>query len=240
MYRILLIDDQKDVHMMLDEAFFGEVVLNSAFSLSEAHALLSGNKYDLVLLDIGLPDGDGLDFYASLKNRNILRDTPVVFLTGNRNHSAMSIGFSLGADDYIRKPFDPVEVKLRCLARIKKTSEKVDQEKQIFIGDFRIEKSSQQIFKKAHGKEQPLELTPTGFKLLRFLLTNHGKIFSRNQIIDEIWGVGRFIAERTVDTHVALIRKQLVGTDVIITSVHGQGYQLILQGSGSQSERKRA
>ena len=228
MSKILLVDDAKDVHLILNEVFDSEYSLTSAFSLNQASQLLDSEVFDLILLDIILPDGDGLDFCATLQSKSTLREIPVIFLTGKNDFAAKSIGFSLGAEDFIVKPFDASEVKLRCVAKIRKYQSKGNREAVHQIGDLRFEIRSQRIYLRQELNEKKLELTPTGFKLLLYLAQNEGQVFTRDQLINSVWGHGTYIVDRTVDTHVGALRKQLAGSRVSVQSVHGQGYRLVV------------
>ena len=120
MQKILLIDDAKDTHLILREVFDGDVVITSAYDLNQAVQWFEKNTFNLVLLDIMLPDGDGLEFFARIKNKINVKDIPFILLTGKTDFATKSTGFSLGAEDYIVKPFDPLEVRLRCMAKMKK------------------------------------------------------------------------------------------------------------------------
>jgi two-component system, OmpR family, phosphate regulon response regulator PhoB len=228
MSKILLVDDAKDIHMILNAVFDEDQIIVSAFDLKHATQLLEKEVFDLILLDIVLPDGDGLEFCAKLRAQSSTKDIPVIFLSGKSDLSAKSIGFSLGAEDYIVKPFEPLEVKLRCTAKLKKYEVKKYKETQFKIGDLRFEIPSQRVFLKNDLTEELLNLTPTGFKLLLYLARNESQVLSREQIINAVWGAGTFIVDRTVDTHVGSIRKRLTTANLSIQSVHGQGYKLHL------------
>jgi len=236
MKKILLIDDAKEIHVLLNAVFQQESVLVSAYDLKQAHRLLEHEKFNLILLDILLPDGDGLDFFAKIRSYNLAKDTPIILLTGKNELSTKSIGFALGAEDYIVKPFDPLEVKLRCTSKIAKFETKISQDAIFQAADLRFEIPSQRAF--LSGKQ--LNLTPTGFKLLLYLSKNEGAVLSRNQLIDNVWGVGTYIVDRTVDTHVGAVRKQLKSSNVSIVSVHGLGYKLVLETAGTDSQKNKA
>ncbi len=226
MGKILLIDDSKDTHLILQQVFDNDHVLKSAYNLHQAKVIMEHENFDLILLDIGLPDGDGLEFCADLRTRKSTQETPIIFLTGKDEISAKSIGFSLGAEDYIVKPFNVAEVKLRCVSKLRKYLERDRREAVQTIGDLRFEVPSQRAFLRKDGGEKRLDLTPTGFKLLFYFCQNESQIFTRDQLISAIWGQGTFIVERTVDTHIGAIRKQLVGSSTTIQAVHGYGYRL--------------
>lgn len=228
MEKILLIDDSKDTHLVLNTVFSDDYILMSAFDLKQASQFLAKDVFDLILLDITLPDGDGMDFFAKLRSQGLIKETPVIFLTGKNDLATKTIGFSLGAEDYIVKPFDVLEVKLRCVVRIKKNHVKRAKEAQQKMGELRFDIPSQRAFLAMELTEKLLELTPTGFKLLLYLAQNESQVFSREQLINAVWGSGTFIVDRTVDSHVVLLRKQLNGSSISIRSVHGHGYKLTM------------
>jgi two-component system phosphate regulon response regulator PhoB len=226
MNKILVIDDAKDCHLLLRKAFDADCVLTSVFNLENADKALLQNEFDLILLDIVLPDGDGLEFCARIRTSTKSRDVPIIFLTGKSDLAAKSIGFSLGAEDYIIKPFDPLEVKIRCFAKITKKIVKNDRDSLHRIGDLRFEIPSQRVFIRQESGERQLALTPTGFKLLLFLSQNESHVFTRDQLISSVWGQGTFIVDRVVDTHIGAIRKELIGSEISIQAVRGHGYKL--------------
>ena len=234
MGKILLVDDSKDTHLILQQAFDHDHTLKSAYDLRQAIAILEQENFDLILLDIMLPDGDGLEFCAKLRTKQPTQETPIIFLSGKNEISAKSIGFSLGAEDYIVKPFDVDELKLRCVSKLRKHLERDRRDAVHTMGDLRFEVPSQRVFLKLEAGEKKLDLTPTGFKLLFHFCQNESQIFTRDQLISAIWGHGTFIVERTVDTHIGAIRKQLVSSSTTIQAVHGYGYRLTIE-----SERKK-
>jgi two-component system response regulator ResD len=239
MGKILLVDDAKETHLVLQEIFDQEHTMKSAYDLAQATMLLDQEPFDLVLLDIMLPDGDGLEFCAKLRAKKSTKDLPVIFLTGKTDLAAKSIGFSLGAEDYIVKPFDAEEVKLRALSKIRKFTEKAARDTNQVIGDLRFEIPSQRVFLRQETGEKRLDFTPTGFKLLLHFCQNETLVFTRDQIITAVWGQGTFIAERTVDTHIGTVRKQLGDSRVSIQSVHGYGYKLSIAPVNANSDSKK-
>lgn len=238
MGKILLVDDAKETHLVLRETFDHDHALTSAFDLSQALQFLEKEPFDLILLDIVLPDGDGLEFCAKLRARKQTKEIPVIFLTGKTDIAAKSIGFSLGAEDYIVKPFDPEEVKLRSVAKLRKFQDKNSREAVQVVGDLRFEIPSQRVFLRQDKGEKRLDLTPTGFKLLLYFSQNESQVFTRDQLISAVWGQGTFIAERTVDTHIGTVRKQLVGSRIHIQSIHGCGYKLSIEVSANASRNR--
>lgn len=240
MGKILLVDDAQETHLILQETFDQNHNLKSVYNLAQATQSLEKDTFDLILLDIMLPDGDGLEYCAKLRANKKTKDIPIVFLTGKTDLAAKSIGFSLGAEDYIVKPFDPQEVKLRVEAKLRKFQEKSAKDTVHAIGDLRFEIPSQRVFLRDDKGEKRLDLTPTGFKLLLYFCQNESLVFTRDQIISAVWGQGTYIAERTVDTHIGTVRKQIVGSRVNIQSVHGHGYKLTVESSADSKNKSVA
>ena len=240
MQKILLIDDSKDTHLILREVFEGEVIITSAYDLSHAVQWFEKNTYDLVLLDIMLPDGDGLEFFARIKNKNNIKDIPFIMLTGKSDFATKSTGFSLGVEDYIVKPFDPLELRVRCLAKMKKYGIKKEAITQLTVGPLKFDIARQRVSLTTDNEEKQLQLTPTGFKILHYLSMHQDQVFSRDQIINVVWGLGTHIVDRTVDTHIGTIRKQLCDPVVTIQSVHGEGYKIVINPTAQRSKKSAA
>ncbi len=226
MGKILIVDDAKDVHILLKHVFEPEYTITSAYTIFEASNYLDAEKFDLLLLDVKLPDGSGFNFCAGLQQNSQFKKMPVVFITGMSELSDKSMGFLLGAEDYITKPFNSKEVKLRCESKIRKMKSMQTKEDVLKLGDLRIEIPTQRVFRHNGEKEDLLSLTPTGFKLLYYLVSNVGQVFTRDQLISSVWGHGISIVDRTVDTHIGALRKQLEDSSVCIEAVHGVGYRL--------------
>ncbi len=226
MAKILLVDDIENIHLTVKAVFGHEHTVVSAYDLAQAADQIERSNFDLILLDVMLPDGSGFEFCALLQQNPTAKNIPVFFLTGKSDLSAKTIGFSLGAEDYIVKPFDVAELKLRCEARLRKEKTR-RQDDQCKIGDLRLEISSHRVHLKTKESERRLQLTPTGFKLLLCFAQNEGRVFTRDQLINSVWGHGTFIAERTVDTHIATLRKQIIDSEVAIEVVHGTGYRIV-------------
>lgn len=226
MSKILVVDDAKMIHFLLRGVFEVDHVLISAFTLQEATELLRKEKFDLIILDVKLPDGDGFNFCASLQFFPNAKSVPVIFLTGQSDISDKSIGFSIGAEDYIVKPFNPAEVKLRCEVRLRKLQNSKDRETSLRFGDLRVDTTTQKVFLCSENGEEALNFTPIDFKLLYYLASHPDQVFSRQQLISAIWGEGTHIVDRTIDTHVGTIRAQLKRSNQKIQSVHGIGYRM--------------
>ncbi|MEC4088155.1 response regulator [Pseudoalteromonas rubra] len=182
-------------------------------------AFLQHNQVDLVLLDLMLPGEDGLSICRQVRQ---FSDIPMIMITAKKDEIDRLLGLELGADDYICKPFSPREVMARVKAVLRRFAPK--QQDELKVGDFII--SPAQFT--ASYRAQPLELTPSEFKLLTLLLSHPQQVFSRAQLIEQLYPNSDDIVDRNIDTHVKNIRKKLstIAPDQTpITSVYGVGYK---------------
>ena len=171
----------------------------------------------LVVLDVGLPDVDGLEVCRRLRQNSTL---PVIFLTARDSEVDRVLGLELGADDYVTKPFSPAELVARVKAVLRRT-EGVSAAEVIQVGDAAIDLGRREV----RVREVPVAFTTKEFELLHFLAERPGLALSRQQILDGVWGYDWFGDTRTVDVHLAQVRKKLDGA-VRIATVRGVGYRL--------------
>jgi DNA-binding response OmpR family regulator len=177
-------------------------------------------------LDVSLPDGNGLEFLPEIKKTAELMDVPVFILTVDGNVLSKVAAFGIGADDYICKPFNALELRSRVEARLKRNE--MQGQKRRLIGDLVLDQSRMQVWRQS-APEQKIELTPNEFKLLFLLSRRPEVIYSRQQILDEVWGPSAHITDRTVDAHVSHLRKKIEFSRIQIETVAGVGYKLILK-----------
>ena len=194
-----------------------------AKSAEEAIRLLSDILPDLVLLDWMLPGQSGMALARRLRGDARTREMPLIFLTARADEADKLAGLESGADDYITKPFSTKELvaRIRAVLRRRKPQH----------GDDPVEISGLRLDPAAHrvtGNGQPLALGPTEFRLLHYLLTHPNRVYSRAQLLDEVWGDHVFIEERTVDVHIRRLRQALApsGHDALVETVRGSGYAL--------------
>lgn len=224
MDRILCVEDAPDVLMIL-EATLGKPRLTVATTLKDAYTLLQDQKFSLVLLDIELPDGNGLEIMASLNDR--LADTPVILLTAKKDFASKASAFSLGADDFVVKPFDPRELKLRVESKLKKIASAAEDRDSFRVGPLVCRLQEQRLF--IDGNRRPVDLTSLEVRILHLLSRAPNKIFSRSEILDRVWGDSISVTERAVDVHVSNLRKKLAGSGVGVEAVIGTGYRIIVE-----------
>jgi DNA-binding response OmpR family regulator len=221
MKKILLIEDDSDLFSLLKYNLEKEgFAVNGQQTGKGAIELSRQVKPDLILLDIMLPDSDGLDICKGIRKDPDLASTPVIFLTARASETDRIVGLELGANDYVVKPFFVREL----IARIKlQFRNQTAPARVLESGGLELDTTSRQL--RLHGS--PIGLTATEFRLLEFLMTRPGVVFSREQLLNSVWGQDRAITDRAVDVYVLRLR-QKIETDpaapVLIHSVRGFGY----------------
>ncbi|GAB6446816.1 response regulator transcription factor [Bacillus luti] len=217
-YRVLVVDDESDmrqlVGMYLDN--FG-YEWGEAENGKEALTKLESNHYDFVVLDIMMPEMDGLSVCKEIRKTS---DVPIIFLTAKGEEWNRVNGLRMGADDYIVKPFSPGELIARMEAVLRRYT-KQEQQEEIEFGPILINEKSRRI--EANG--EPISLTVKEFDLLYFLCQHTGQVFSREQLLEKVWGYDYAGSTRTVDTHVKTMRLKLGESGNYIQTVWGVGYK---------------
>ena len=219
---ILVIEDEPDIRKNLDYNLGREgFKASSVGSLDEANEKLKSKKFDLILLDLMLPDGSGLDLCKKIKSNSETEATPIIILTAKDDEVDKVVGFELGADDYVTKPFSVRELILRVKAILKrsdtKTKEVVEVERQ--FGDLKIDVDSHEV----HVDSQLIELTALEFRLLKELVDKRGRVQSRDQLLSEVWGYNAEVTTRTVDTHIKRLREKLGSMGKYVQTIRGVG-----------------
>jgi DNA-binding response OmpR family regulator len=224
--RILVVDDAEDHQQVVRKVLDRLCRVVPAFTLAEAERELAKNPFDLILLDVTLPDGDGFSFFAKLRTQEHTSGIPVIFVTSKTDTPNEAMGFSLGAEDYVVKPVDPARLRARIEARLRMIQSRQERELQLCKGDIKLSVSLQRAAIIQEGREVPISLTPVEFKLLFHLLRYDDKIFTREQLLTAIWDDASEVFERTVDMHVSKLRKKIAPSFYEIKAVHGMGYRL--------------
>lgn len=227
MYRILCVEDSEDTILLLEHALKGHQVV-FARTVREALNYVEKDMFDLFLIDIELPDGTGLEFVARLPVN--LKDLPILFLSGRQDFSAKVSAFSLGADDFVPKPFHAEELKLRIDARLRKKAARAGQGGTFTIGDLVCSPQEQRIAR--NGDNKSIELTSLEFRIFRLLTTTPNRIYQREEILNKVWSGCVAVTDRTVDVHVSNLRKKLTGSKVKIETVIGMGYRVVISNDG--------
>ncbi len=193
-----------------------------AQSVEQAQRLIKEAIPDLILLDWMLPGVSGIDFARRLKSEGYTKDIPIIMLTARGEEQDKIRGLETGADDYVSKPFSPRELMARIKAVLRRRAPQMTDEP-VEAGGLRLDPATHRV----SGNGAALELGPTEFRLLHFLMTHPERVHSRTQLLDQVWGNQVFVEERTVDVHIRRLRKALEGTrhDALIQTVRGAGYR---------------
>jgi DNA-binding response OmpR family regulator len=225
MKKILLIEDDSDLFSLLKYNLEKEGFQLSGLQTGKgAIELCRQVRPDLILLDIMLPDSDGLDICKGIRRDPELADTPVIFLTARASETDRIVGLELGANDYVVKPFfvreliARIKLQVRGATRNQSTAARV-----LEAGGLEVDTASRQV----RLNSRPLALTATEFRLLEFLMTRPGVVFSREQLLNSVWGQDRAITDRAVDVYVLRLRQKIEedpAAPVLIHSVRGFGY----------------
>jgi len=221
--KILLIEDEPDIRKTLEYNISREGYdVVSAPSLSEGRNHLKSGSFSLILLDLMLPDGSGLDLCREIKSDKEKVATPIIILTAKDDEVDKVVGFELGADDYVTKPFSVRELILRIKAVLKRGERKQENlEVQRQFGELLIDVDSHEVF----VNEQSITLTALEFKLLRQLVDRRGRVQSRDQLLSDVWGYSADVTTRTVDTHIKRLREKLGSMGKYVQTIRGVGYK---------------
>jgi DNA-binding response OmpR family regulator len=216
---ILVVDDETNIAALVDLYLSreGYRVVQAATGAAALEAV-DRSRPRLVVLDVGLPDIDGLEVCRRLRRSSTI---PVIFLTARDGEVDRILGLELGADDYITKPFSPAELVARVKAVLRRVDGGAATAEVVQVGGVAIDVARREV----RVADVPVEFTTKEFELLRFLAERPGLALSRQQILDGVWGYDWFGDARTVDVHIAQVRKK-VGDAVLITTVRGLGYRL--------------
>ena len=187
------------------------------------------------MLDIGLPDGDGHRLCARLQADERTRNVPVVFLSGSDQIRDKITAFSLGAEDYIEKPFDPAELRARIEARLTKVRARRELAHVLERPGLRLHVEELRAFGIEGGSSRRIDLTPNEFRVLHYLARFEGRVFTRKQILDAVWG-DVVVSERTVDSHICSLRRKLGPGRDCVQSVRGLGYCFSARSGGGGDE----
>ena len=221
--KILLIEDEPDIRKTLEYNLSREGYdVISTSSLAEGRNSLESNSFSLILLDLMLPDGSGLDLCREIKSDKIFSSIPIIILTAKDDEVDKVVGFELGADDYVTKPFSVRELILRVKAVLKRgnvKSENLEVKRQ--FGDLVIDIDSHEVF----VNNDLVILTALEFKLLRQLVDRRGRVQSRGQLLSDVWGYSAEVTTRTVDTHIKRLREKLGTMGKYVQTIRGVGYK---------------
>ncbi len=220
---ILVVEDEPGIQALIAVNLrHADFQVNCVESAEAAQRAMEAALPDLLILDWMLPAQSGLDLARRLRASERTRELPIILLTARVHEEDKVLGLEAGADDYITKPFSPKELIARIRALLRRRAPHVA-DAAVSIGGLQLNPATYQVL--AQG--QTLELGPTEFRLLRFLMTHPERVYSRTQLLDEVWGDHVFIEERTVDVHVRRLRMALepAGEHERVETVRGAGYR---------------
>ena len=218
---VLVVEDDRDLCNLLDYNLTrGGYQVDIIGRLEGGLARIRDSRPDLIILDVMLPDGDGFELCRQIRADPSLTSIPILFLTARSEEADRVMGLEIGGDDYITKPFSPSEL----LARVKAHLRRQTNAKAKVVGPVRVDVSS----RRAYLHDQQLSLTATEFRLLELFLSSPGKVFSREQLLNAIWGEGCYVSPRNVDVHIRRLRERIEDKPddpKWIQTVRGFGYR---------------
>ena len=222
--RILIIEDEPDIRKTIDYNLSKESFkVYQAASIAEGEKSIVDNSPDAIILDLMLPDGSGLTLCRDIKSDPKTSHIPIILLTAKADEVDRVIGFELGADDYVTKPFSVRELILRVKAILKRgvLESNASTESLYSFGELSLNLDAHQVF--ISGDE--INFTALEFRLLKHLIDRRGRVQTRDQLLEEVWGYSAEITTRTVDTHIKRLREKLGTIGEYIQTIRGVGYR---------------
>ena len=220
MARVLIVDDEENIRIGLREyaEFEGHIVTEAVDGMDAVNKCKNAD-FDVIIMDIMMPRLDG---FSACKEIRKTKDIPVLMLSARGEEYDKLFGFELGIDDYVVKPFSPKEVMARINVIVSRhqNAQKENENKHIVIKGIDIDVSARKVY--VDGKR--VELTPKEYELLTFMIKNKNIALSRNQLLSEVWGYEFFGDDRTVDTHIKMLRNSIEPYRDLISTVRGVGY----------------
>lgn len=221
--QILVVEDESAIRDMLRFALERvEFRVTLAANAQEARLRMAESVPDLILLDWMMPGMSGVEFAKELKAANTSKDIPIIMVTARAEEEDKVRGLNIGADDYVSKPFSFPELIARIQAVLRRSTPGGEEERMAVAG-LEVDAASQRV--SAHG--EPVKLGPTEYRLLHFFVSHPERVYTREQVLDRVWGQNVYVEERTVDVHIRRLRKALEphGFDAMIQTVRGTGYR---------------
>ena len=222
---ILVVEDETAIRSMINFSLSrAGFQVKEAKDVQQAKDQINNKTPDLVLIDWMLPDESGLELAKSIKQDEVTKGIGIIMLTAKAEERDKIAGFESGADDYVTKPFSQHELVARIKAVLRRTS--YGEDEQLVSGPIVIDLKSYRIL----INDEEVHFGPTEFKLLKFFVSNEGRVYSRSQLLDRVWGRAVFVEERTVDVHIRRLRSILERFDLqdAIKTVRGAGYRFDL------------
>ena len=223
---VLIVDDEPAIREMIAVALeMADYECLEAVDAREAHALIIDRQPDIILLDWMLPGTSGIELARRLKKEETTANIPIIMLTAKVEEDNKIRGLEVGADDYITKPFSPRELVARLKAVLRRaTPPGIDAP--IEVDGLTLDPSSHRVT----ANDSFLNVGPTEYRLLQFFMTHQERVYTRSQLLDQVWGGNVYVEERTVDVHIRRLRKALGERhDYLIQTVRGAGYRFSTQ-----------
>lgn len=233
----LLIEDAPEFQHLVRSTLRDEYDVLVAADAAQALDALTSRKFDLILIDVGLPGRDGVSLCEELRRDARLKNTPILFVTGKNETSDLVQGFAAGADDYIVKPFHPDELRARVKARVARVAVSAEAATDDFWKaklHFLTGVQRVTVMDKDGVTERDLSLTPNEFKILYLLAKNESRSLSRSEIMSEVWGKRINVIDRTIDKHICSLRRKLGDDSRHIVSIPGKGYAFQAKASSTE------
>lgn len=221
--RVLVVEDEAPIRDMLrfalERAEFRVILAKDA---QDARLRIAESVPDLILMDWMMPGTSGLELTRELKSGANTKDIPIIMLTARTEEEDTVRGLNIGCDDYVAKPFSLPELLARIQAVLRRTLPGGEQE-QLAVAGLQVDAASQRVT----AKGEPVRLGPTEYRLLHFFVSHPERVYTREQVLDRVWGQNVYVEERTVDVHIRRLRKALAphGYDAMIQTVRGTGYR---------------
>jgi len=222
---IFVVDDEKDIRELvsvnLKKYGFKSKEFEDGKSLLKA---LEKTRPDLILLDIMMPGIDGIELTKIIKQEKQYKKIPIIMITAKTDETDKIVGLEIGADDYVSKPFSPKELIARIKAVLRRYSEEKEEAKSKIIkyGSITIDEDKIQV----SVNDKIVNLTATEFKLLKILINNKGRVCSRDQLLDNLWGDEKIVIDRTIDVHIKHLRDKLGPAGKMIKNMRSFGYKI--------------
>ncbi len=224
---VLVVDDEAAICDMIQLALEQAGMRSQAASnASEALVCISDNRPDMILMDWMMPGVSGIELVRRLRKDFLTEDIPIIMLTARVTEDDKVSGLEAGADDYLIKPFSPRELLARINAVLRRSSPG-NENGQLTVGKLHMDTFSRRVL----SGEVEIHLGPTDYRLLEFFMTHTGRVYSRSQLLDRVWGSNVYVEERTVDVHIRRLRQALEkgGVSAYLQTARGHGYRFLAE-----------